>query len=164
MFGFVNRIFVSTMMFFGCILSNVNPLKCVSMKNQECKIRPEIINLNSNESVFYPFSIKTNKCSGTYNNINDPYAKLCVPDVVKNINIKVLNLMSRTNETRHVKWNETCKWKCSLDASVCNSQKYWNKCICECKELIGKGICDNGFTWNPSNCECECDKSFDVGE
>ena len=96
MFGFLKRIFVSTMMFFGCNLSSVNPLECVSMNNQECKVRPEIVNIN-NEPVFYPFSIKTSKCSGSCNNINDPYAKLCFPDVVKNLNAKVFNLMSRTN-------------------------------------------------------------------
>ena len=39
------------------------------MKNQECKTRPEIINVNGNELVFYPFSIKTSKCSGSCNNI-----------------------------------------------------------------------------------------------
>ena len=72
------------------------------MNNQECKVRPEIINVNSNEPVFYPFSIKTSKCSGSYNNINDPYAKMCVSDVAKNLNFKVFNLMSRTNETRHI--------------------------------------------------------------
>ena len=104
------------------------------MNNQECKVRREIVNVNSNKPVFYPFSIKTSKCSGSCNNINDPYAKLCVPDVVKNINIKVFNLMSRTNEARHIKWHETCKCKCRLDASVCNKQR-WNKdkCKCECK-------------------------------
>ena len=63
MFGFVKRIFVSTMMLFGCNLSSVNPLECVSMNNQECKVKPEIININSNEPVFYPFSIKASKCS-----------------------------------------------------------------------------------------------------
>ena len=73
------------------------------MKNQECKVRPEIINVNSNEPVFYPFSIKTNKCVGSCNNINDPPAKICVPDVTKDLNVKVFNLMSRTNETRLIK-------------------------------------------------------------
>ena len=63
MFEFVKRILVSTMMFFGCSLSSINPLKCISMNNQECKIRPEIVNVNSDEAVFYPFSIKTSKCS-----------------------------------------------------------------------------------------------------
>ena len=97
------------MMFFSCNLSNVNPLECVSMYNQECKLRPEIVNVNSNELVLYPFSIKTSKFSGSCNNINDPYAKLCVLDVVKNINIEVLNLMSRTNKARHVKRHKTSK-------------------------------------------------------
>ena len=63
------------------------------MKNQECKIRPEIININSNSPIFYPFSIKINKCSGSCNNINNPYAKICVPDIIKDLNVKVLNLM-----------------------------------------------------------------------
>ena len=85
------------------VLSYVNPLSrnqlgCISMNNQECKVRPEII-VDSDELVFYPFSIKTSKCSGSCNSINDPYAKMCVPDVIKNLNVKVFNLMSRTNET-----------------------------------------------------------------
>ena len=70
------------------------------MNNQECKTRTKI-NINNNEPVFYPFSIKVNKCSGSCNNINDPYAKLCVPDIVKNINVKVFNLMSFSNQTKH---------------------------------------------------------------
>ena len=77
------------------------------MNNQECKIRPEIINVNSDEPVFYPFSIKANKCDGNCNNINDPYAKMCVPDIVKILNVKVFDLMSRTNETRRIEWHET---------------------------------------------------------
>ena len=166
MFGFMKRIFVSTMMFFDFNSSSVNPLECVSMKNQECKVRPEIVHVNSNKPEFYPFSIETRKCSGSCDNINGLYAKLCVPDVVKNRNIKVFNLMSRTNETRHIKWHETCKCKCRLDASVFNSKQRWNKhkCKWECKELIDKGICDKLFIWNLSNCECECDKLRDVGE
>ena len=71
MFQFIKQILVSTMMFFSCNLSSVNPLECVPMNNQECKVRPEIININSNEPLFYPFSIKTNKSSGSCNNIND---------------------------------------------------------------------------------------------
>ena len=74
--------------------------------------------------------------------------------------------MSKSIETRHVKWHETCKYKCRLDASVCNNKQRWNndKLRCECKELIDKIICDKGFIWNPSNCECECDKLCDVGK
>ena len=58
------------------------------MTIQKCKVRPEIVDVNSDEPVFYPFSIKTSKCGGSCNNINDPYATMCVPDVVKNLNVK----------------------------------------------------------------------------
>ena len=71
------------------------------MSNQPCKARPKIINVNSNNPMFYPFSIKISKCSGSCNNINDPYARISVPDTIKNLNVKVFNLMSRTNETKH---------------------------------------------------------------
>ena len=122
MFKFIKQVFMSTMMFFGS-LYNVNPLECVSMNNQECKVRPEAVSVNSNDPIFRPFSIKTSKCSGSCDNINDPYAKICLPDVVKNLNIKVFNIMSRTNETRHRKWHETCKCKFRLDSSVCNNKQ-----------------------------------------
>ena len=73
--------------------SITDALECVSMKNQECKVRPKTININSNNPIFYPFSVKINRCSGNCNNINDPYARICVPDTVKNLNVKVFNLM-----------------------------------------------------------------------
>ena len=74
--------------------------------------------------------------------------------------------MSKTNETRHKDWHETCKCKCKLDASVYNNKQRWNEnqCRCECRELIDKGICNKEFIWNPSNCERECDKSCDIRE
>ena len=73
------------------------------MKNQECKTRSQVVNVNGNNPIFYPFSIKTGKCSGNCNNINYPYPKHCVPDIIKNLNVKVFNLMPRTNETRFIK-------------------------------------------------------------
>ena len=60
------------------------------MNNQAWKARPEIIIMNSNNTIFYPFSIKTSKCSGNCHNINDPYARICVPGIIKNLNIKYL--------------------------------------------------------------------------
>ena len=94
MFGLMKKAFFAEL----TILSSVNPLnatqlKCVSMANQKCKVRPEIVKVNTDESVFYPFSIKTSKCSGSCNNINDPYTKIFVHDVAKNLNVKVFSLM-----------------------------------------------------------------------
>ena len=146
--------------------TNASFLSCMSMNNQEYKTRPKIVNVNSNNPIFPPFSIKTSKCSGNCNNINNPYAKICVPDVIKDLKVKLFYLMSRTNETRFTESHETSKCKCRLDAIVCNNKHRWNKdqCRCECKELIDKEVCNKGFIWNPSNCECECDKAFNFGD
>ena len=135
MFRFVKQIFVSAIMFFGCNLSNVNSLESLSINNQECKVRLEIANVDSNKPILYPFSIRTSKCSGSCNNINVSYAKFCVPDVIKNLKVKLFNLMSRTNETRYIEWHETFKCKCRLNASVSNNKQRLNedKCRCECK-------------------------------
>ena len=65
----------------------VTPLTCISMTNQE--LIPEIVNISSDEPVFYPFSIRTSKCGGTCNDINDPYAKMCVPDSVKTLQCSI---------------------------------------------------------------------------
>ena len=70
-------------------------LSSISLKNQECKVRPKIADINTNNPIFYPLSIKINKCSGSCNNINDPYAKICVPDTIKDLNVIVFNLMQR---------------------------------------------------------------------
>ena len=137
------------------------------MNNQECRARPKMIDTNDNEPVFYPYSIKVNKCSGSCNSLNNPYAKLCIPDVIKKINVKVFNLMSRINETRQILWHKTCKCVCRLSVAVCDSKQIWNddKCRCKCREdLVYKIACDKGFSWNPSNCELECDKSCGIGE
>ena len=99
MFRFIKKCFFIGSLFLSTLVSTT-ALSCISMNNQACKARPEIINVNSNNPLFYPFSIKTSKCSGNCNNINDPYSKICVPDIAKKLNIQVFNLMSRTNETR----------------------------------------------------------------
>ena len=125
-FGFVKKVF-----FVGLTIlsgfTNANSLSYISLNNQECKTRPQVINVNGDEPVFFPFSIETSKRSGSCNNINYSYAKICFPDVVKNLNVKVFNLMSRNNETRHIEWHDTCKCECNFGANVCNNKQRWNK-------------------------------------
>ena len=102
MFGFIKKVFVLMITFFNFKPSNVNSIEWVSMNNQECRTKSKIININNNEPVFYHFSMKVNKCSGSCNSINDPYAELCFPDTFKNINVNVFNLMSFSNQTKHI--------------------------------------------------------------
>ena len=106
-FSFVKKVFVLGLTVLSSSITGA--LECISMNNQECKVRPKIVDVSSNNPIFYPFSVKINRCSGNCNNINDPYAKICVPDIVKNLNVKVFDLMLRTNETRSIKLHETCK-------------------------------------------------------
>ena len=114
--------FVKKYLFIGLTIlsnfTNASSLSCISMNNQACKARLKAVNVNSNNSTFYPFSIKKSKCSGSCNNINDPYARIYLPNIAKYLNVKVFNLMSRTNETIHIEWHQTCKYECRLDAIV----------------------------------------------
>ena len=94
MFGFVKKVFFVGLTILSSFTNanslNAIPLSCISMNNQECKTRPKVVNVNGDEPVFFPFSTEATKCSG----------------------------MSRTNETRHIKWHETCKCECKFGANV----------------------------------------------
>ena len=74
MFGFIKKVFITAVTFFSFNVFNVNSLESVLINNEECKRRAKIINTNNNEPVFYPYSIKVNKCSGSCNTTNYPCA------------------------------------------------------------------------------------------
>ena len=78
----------------------------------------------------------------------------------------LFNLMSRTTETRSIKWHETCKCICRLNGIICNDRQRQNKekRRCECEKLIDKEVYDKGYIFNPSNCKCECDKSCNISQ
>ena len=63
-FSLVKKVFVLGL---TVLLNFTNALECTSIKNQECKVRPEIVSINSNNPIFYCFSVKVNKCSGNCN-------------------------------------------------------------------------------------------------
>ena len=145
---------------FGIIKTKT--LEYMSVVNQKCMPRPKILDVNDGvgEALFYPYNVLVNKCSGSCNAFNNPMAKLCVPNVIKRVNMQVYNFLMRLNETRNVLWHESCKCVCKLNSSVCNNKQIWNDdtCRCDCNEdftcVVG---CDKGYTWNPSTCECQCD-------
>ena len=129
-FSFVKKVFVLGLTVLSSSITGA--LNCVSINNQECKVRPKIVDVSCNNPIFYPFSVKLNRCSGNCNSINDPYAKICVPDIVKNLNVKVFNLMSLTSETKSIKLHETCKCICRFNEVICNcnNKQRWNKDHC----------------------------------
>ena len=140
----------------------VNTLECVSVVNRECMPRPKILDVNEGvgEALFYLYNVLVNKCSGSCNMLDDPMAKLCVPNMIKRVNVKVYNFLMRLNETRNVLSHESCKCVCRLNSSVYNSKQIWNSDAgsCDCNEdFSGKMTCNKGYMWNPSTCACECD-------
>ena len=144
MFGVIKKI--SAIIF---LVSNANSLKCVLIKHQECKVRQVIIN---NEYMLYSFSVKVNRRNGNCNHISNPFSRVCVPNVIKNINPKVFDLMSWKNNKKQIKLHETCKCECRLDPIIYNNKQKWNKdkCRCECNKLVHKK-CNKNFIWNSSN-------------
>ena len=137
-------------------------LECVSVVNQKCMPRPKILDVNEGvgEALFYRRNVLVNKCSGSCNTLDDPMAKLCVPNITKRVNMKVYNFLMRLNESRNVLWHESCKCVCRLNSLVCNSKQIWNSdtCKCNCNEdFAGIMTCNKGYMWNLSTCACECD-------
>ena len=134
----------------------------MSVVNQKCMPRPKILDVNEGvgEALFYPYNVLVNKCSGSCDTINNHMSKICVPNVIKRVNIQVYNFLMRLNETRNVLWHESCKCVCKLNSSVCNNKQIWNDdtCRCDCNEDFTDIIsCAKGYTWNPSIWECLCD-------
>ena len=109
---------------------------------------------------FIHYNVLVNKCSGSCNTLDNPMTKLCVPNVIKRVNMQVYNFLMMLNETRNVLWHESCKCIYKLNSSVCNNKQIWNgdTCRCDCNEdFVGIINCTKGYTRNPSTWECQCD-------
>ena len=131
--------------------------------------RPKILDVNEGvgEALFYPYNVLANKCSGSCNTLDNPMTKMCVPNVIKRVNMQVYNFLMRLNETRNVLWHESCKYVCKLNSSVYNNKQIWNSdtCRCDCNEdFAGIINCNKGYMWNSSTCGCQCDMRCKSGQ
>ena len=93
-------------------LFKTKALECLSVINQKCMLD---VNEGVGEALFYPYNVLVNKCSGSCDMLDDPMAKLCIPNIIKSVNMKVYNFLMRLNETRNVLWHESCKCVCRLN-------------------------------------------------
>ena len=64
-------------------------------------VRPKILGVSEGigEALLYPYNVLVNKCSGSCNTLDDPMANMCVPNIIKRVNMKVYNFSMRLNET-----------------------------------------------------------------
>ena len=123
---------------------------CLFLKNQECTVRKIIID---NDYVTFPYKIGVDRCIGSCSSKNNPYYKICLPDSIKNISVKSLDLMSQRLVFKNISFHKTCKCGCLLDEKVCNNLQRWtgNKCRYECLKIKK---CNIGYSWNVNNCRC----------
>ena len=131
-------------------------LECVSVVNQKCMPIRKILDVNEGigEALFYPYSVLVNKCSGSCDTLDNPMSKICVPKIIKNVNMQVYNFLMRLNETRNVLWHESCKCVCKLNSSVCNNKQIWNDNTCRCgcnEDFAGIISCAKGYMSNLSS-------------
>ena len=105
----------------------------------------------------FPYKIGVNRCIGNCNSKNNPYYKICLPDSIKNISVKSLDLTSQRLVFKNISFHKTGKCGCLLDEKVCNNLQRWNgnKCRCECLKIKK---CNIGYLLNVNNCRCEMKK------
>ena len=119
---------------------------CLLLKNQECKVRKVIVD---NDYTTFPDKIGINRCTGRCNENNSCF-KVCLPDSIKNISVKSVDLISKELVFKNISFHKTCKCGCLLDKKVCNNLQKWNgkKCKCECLKIEK---CKIGYSWNINN-------------
>ena len=119
-----------------------NSKNCILLKDQKCDVKKVIVD---NDYMTFPYKINIERCIRSCNNLTNPYSKVCFPDVIKNISVKVFDLISQQNKLREVNFHESCKFDCLLNETVCNDKQKWDgdNCKWECLKIEN---CDIGFS------------------
>ena len=165
MFGLIKQAFISLLSFSGSSLASTvnapNHTKCISLNNQQCMTQPSLVNLQPNDEYieglcYHLFAVNLDKCMRSCNTLNDPCNKVCVPNITKDLNLSVFNMITRINESKiltniyHVIVNvnltvaSVTRIKSGIMISIGVSVKIW-KSIMRTKNYI----------WNPATWNCE---------
>ena len=105
MFGLIKKVAILV------LITIAQAKDCFMLKDQKCGAKKVIID---NDYVTYPYKINVNRFIGSCNDVDNPYFKVCLPDVVKNISLKVFDMMSQRNELKNMSFHESCKCDCLL--------------------------------------------------
>ena len=151
-------------MFLGLLnglVNRFNHTKPVSLINQKCMIKLSLINLHPNEYShpnelhYYPFAVKLDRSVRSCN--NDLSNEVCIPNKIEDLNIRVLNMITKKDKSKILTKDRLCECKCKFDGRRCNSNQKWNnnKCWCEFKK---HHICEKDYIWNPATCSRKNDK------
>ena len=152
MFGLIKKIFVGLLI---CLVNGSNYTKCVLLNNKKCMIQSTLIILHPNEYSeefhYYSFSVKFDRCDGSFNALNDLSNKLCVLNKTGDLNLSVFNMITGINKSKILTKDISCECKCSFYKRKCNSDQLWHsdKSRWEFKK---HHICEKDFVSNPATC------------
>ena len=121
MFWFIKQMFTTLMSFSGTLVT-----KCMPLNNEPCMIRPTVFALSLVELNRYPFMISLDKCNGSCNAVDDLFIKICVLGEIKDVHVKVFNLITNWNEAKRLINHISCYCKCKFYSTICNSNQKWN--------------------------------------
>ena len=119
-------ILVLVMLWFGGPLA----IKSISRNNQSFLVKPTLIDLNLGEIHSYPFLISMDRCDGSCNTVKNPFGRICVPNKMEGVNLKVFNTIKGINESRTLAKRISCEFRCQFDSRKCNSRQKWNNDNC----------------------------------
>ena len=80
----------------------------------------------------FPYDFKVNRSIDSCNNISNPYSNVCITDIIKNVTVKMFDLIELTNTTKQVEFHESCKCVCKINSTVCKNKQKSNKIKCRC--------------------------------
>ena len=118
--------------------------------------QPTLLNLHPNEYRqelhYYPFAVKSDRCVGSCNTLNDLPNKVCVPNRIEDLNLRVFNMIIGINESKTL--TKCISRKCKFDGRKCDSNQKWNNNKYR-SERKNHHICEKDYIWNPATCICE---------
>ena len=104
-------------------LSGSLTTKSMSLNNEQCETRSALFDLNSVELNCYPFIINVDKCNKTCNTLTKISGRICVPHETEELNLILINMITRKQELITLKKHIPCKYHCKFDGTTCNSIK-----------------------------------------
>ena len=120
--GFIGKkldVLVLVLLCFGESLT----IKCISLNNQSCLVRPTLIDLNPGELYYHPVTITPNRCDGSCNTTKDPFGRICIPNKMEDVNLKVLEMIKGITESKTLAKHISCDRRCEFDGRKCNSRQ-----------------------------------------
>lgn len=104
----IKQKFISILYFSGLLAT-----KFISLNNWSFLAISNLIDLNPNELSYYPFMGSINKCNESCKTLDDAFGKICVPNIIENVNLIVFNMITKANGTQRLMGHVSslCKYK-----------------------------------------------------